>query len=137
MNPEAGAILLCGSRYWNDERIMRQVLGVFGPPDALLVHGDGPGVDGNEGADKMAGRIWADWGRPVRRVPAWWEGGKFQGPPRNTKMVNLERDGELRYALCVGLPLGESRGTYDCLTKATEAGIPTFKYLEPQQKLWG
>lgn len=41
------------------------------------------------------------------------------GPKRNSHMVSLGAD------LCLGFPGPNSRGTWDCLRKAVDAGIPT------------
>src|SRR4051812_20252077 len=57
------------------------------------------------------------------------------GPIRNQEMVDLGAD------LCLAFPRRTSRGTWDCIRKAADAGIPVRIYplSEPedrQQRLW-
>lgn len=82
----------------------------------VIVHGACPfgGVD-----------LYAEeWARAHRQLwdphPAESRGGRFLGPERNAKMVALGAD------LCIGFPGPKSRGTWDCLEKATNAGIETY-----------
>jgi len=83
-------------------------------PVTLLIHGDCPygGVD-------VYAQSWAQQrGVPWQAVPARRSrGGYLLGAERNTKMV---RDGADE---CVGFPGPESRGSWDCLRKAVDAGI--------------
>lgn len=55
--------------------------------------------------------------------PANWRAGKQAGHVRNQLMVDLGAD------VCLGFPLPDSTGTWDCLRRAEDAGIPT-KTLE-------
>lgn len=50
--------------------------------------------------------------------PADWSQGRKAGPLRNQSMIDAGAD------LVIGFPVGESRGTYDCLRRAGKAGIP-------------
>jgi hypothetical protein len=56
----------------------------------------------------------------------WELHGKAAGPKRNQKMVRL---GERWGARCLGFPVGNSRGTYDCLRRALSVGLKTFRVL--------
>lgn len=82
----------------------------------IIVHGQCP----YGGVDRHA----EDWAQVQRqrweRHPAERRGGRFLGPERNAKMVSLGA------AACVGFPGPGSRGTWDCLEKATNAGIWTW-----------
>lgn len=71
----------------------------------------------------MAGRLWASWDGDVECVPADWATlGNRAGPIRNQAMVDL---GD--YLACLAFPLGESRGTRDCMARAEAAGIPVLQ----------
>lgn len=69
--------------------------------------------------------LWAEeWAQKYEQLweqhPAESCGGRLLGPERNAKMVTLGAD------LCIGFPGPGSRGTWDCLEKATNAGIETY-----------
>jgi len=83
----------------------------------IVVHGACP----YGGIDKYA-NDWASqtcYGKaeahPAELFGAW----PSCGPKRNSHMVSLGAD------LCLGFPGPQSRGTWDCLRKAVDAGIPT------------
>lgn len=82
----------------------------------VVVHGDCP----FGGVDRYAAE-WAiarDFAIPEAH-PAEVIDGKIRGPERNSRMVALGAN------LCLGFPSPKSRGTWDCLRKAVDAGIPT------------
>lgn len=55
--------------------------------------------------------------------PANWEAlGKRAGPYRNQAMVDSGGD------VCLAFPLMESRGTWDCVRRAKEVGIPVKEF---------
>lgn len=91
-----------------------------GPRAMVVVQGECPygGVD-------LAAKLWA-----LRTVGVTDEGheadwgnlGAKAGPIRNSHMVSLGAD------LCLAFPAPESRGTWDCIRKAANAGIPTRIY---------
>ena len=89
------------------------------PGQLVVVHGRCPygGVD-----------LYADrWARtcqvPIEEHPAdWARHGKAAGMLRNSEMVKPGAD------LCLGFPGPGSRGTWDCLRKAVDAGIRTEIY---------
>jgi hypothetical protein len=109
-------ILITGSRDWIDADSIEHALELFRLP-LVVVHGDCP-----TGADAIAKR-WADATDGARQEshPADWSLGKKAGPLRNQEMVDLGG-----YYACLAFPLGESRGTRDCMRRAEKAGIPVI-----------
>ena len=122
----AWRVLVTGSRSLTDpapvvraltaELLHAQSLGL----PMVVVEGQCP----HGGADRFAesfyrGRAaaWFNiWHDPF---PANWEAlGKIAGPYRNSLMVAAGAD------VCLAFPTGESRGTWDCVRKAEDAGIP-------------
>jgi hypothetical protein len=113
-------ILVTGSRAWTDEPTIEATLRREGqrlqahPQGCVVVHG------GARGADAIADRVARRYGCSVEVVPADWERyGKAAGAIRNAEMV---RRGAV---VCLGFPIGVSRGTRDCLARAAAAGIHT------------
>lgn len=80
----------------------------------LLVHGDAKGVD------TFAKNIWNSWGREDKAFPYPSELGKAGGGVRNQEMVDFGLD------LLLAFPSPDSRGTWDCVTRASKAGIKYF-----------
>lgn len=120
-------ILVCGSRDWNDRRIIRQILLVLRDPwqpDQTVIHGDAAG------ADSKADRIARILGYKVRPYPANWDAyGRSAGPRRNQQMLE-EGKPEIVYAFTTGLcPI--TRGTSDMIKRAKKAGIPTYVIAKP------
>lgn len=109
-------ILITGSRDWTDyNAIAMSIVGEIEShlEDVVIVHGAAPG------ADSLAGDFARAFNYTEERHPAQWEvHGKAAGPIRNQKMVDLGAD------VCLAFPLPQSRGTYDCMRRAEEAGIP-------------
>jgi hypothetical protein len=121
-------ILVTGSRIWTDpkpvEALLHSLRAHLGArdPDLRLVlrHGDA------EGLDRMAGRIALGQGWSTDVLPADWRAhGRRAGPIRNLEMI--QRDP--RPLACYGFPLGQAKGTWDCLMKAKGAGLPTHYYV--------
>jgi hypothetical protein len=121
-------ILVTGSRHTTagDVRLVWQTLDTCLPlalPGAplIVVHGECPygGVD-------LAADQWAlnhpGLTVPERHPAARNAAGQVLGPARNSEMVNLGA------TLCFGFPGPNSRGTWDCLKKAVDAGISTRVY---------
>jgi len=116
-------ILVTGSRYWRDlhtvEVALREVWlkhhAGAAPEDTVVVHG------GARGADACAAVLAPRMGFKVEEHPADWDRhGKAAGPIRNQYMVDLGAD------VCLAFPIGESRGTRDCIRAAEKAGIPVL-----------
>ncbi len=111
--------------------LIEAALTVHRHEDITLVHGDGQGVD------QLAAAIVTDWGWLVEPHPAAWDrcgSGcprqphlrfrgveqycPYAGPRRNTRMCAAGAD------LVMAFPGPRSRGTYDCLRRAAQYGIP-------------
>lgn len=136
-------ILVTGSRQWTSaadlqlatlrrQRVRDALEAVFmllcpSPESFVLVHGAARGLD-----QLAADVAQQDFGLPVEAHRAQWRtptGGtdRTAGFTRNQQMVDLGAD------LCLGFPLhpkqatgkDTSRGTWDCLRRAQEAGLPT------------
>lgn len=105
-------ILVTGSRDHVNRPLIRNTLRRYRNPATVLVHGAGAG------ADVIAASTWRSWGCPVEAHPADWSTGRGAGPVRNQLMVDLGAD------LCIAFPLAGSSGTYDCVRRAADAGIP-------------
>ncbi len=110
-------IIVTGSRNWTNRDLIRRALRVemlFDKPENVtVVHGDA------RGADRIAGEVAKELGMNVEEYPAdWKQYGKKAGPIRNQKMVDLGAD------VCLAFPMSDSRGTWDCMTRAERAGIP-------------
>lgn len=136
-------ILVTGSRQWTQsddaalmarrrQRVRDALEAAFmllcpSPESFVLVHGAARGLD------QLAAEVaQQDFSLPLEAHPAQWRtptGGtdKTAGFTRNQQMVDLGA------ALCLGFPLhpqqatgkDTSRGTWDCLRRAQEAGLPT------------
>lgn len=87
------------------------------PRSIMVVHGQCP-----DGGVDLYAELWAkDREQLWDPHPAnWMKHGKAAGPIRNSEMVALGAN------LCIGFPGPDSRGTWDCLQKATNAGIETY-----------
>ena len=98
---------------------MRKTLSHFQNKEVTIVHGN------CRGADKIAGSIGKKLGFNIEPHPADWKKyGKSAGPIRNTEMVNSNID------LVLAFPVGNSKGTKDCLEKARRKGISTIVVTE-------
>lgn len=79
-----------------------------------VVHGKARGVD------EIAAQVAADWGWLIHEFPANWERyGKAAGHVRNAAMVHHP----FGVDICLGFPMPGSRGTWDCLQQAADAGV--------------
>lgn len=116
-------ILITGSRNWTDRQALEDAIfeaiaehyaeqGAVNSKDITIVHGAAPG------ADELAAGIADDWGFNHEPHPADWKKHfKAAGPLRNQEMVDLGAD------VCLAFPDEDSRGTLDCMARATVAGI--------------
>lgn len=110
-------VVATGSRFWDDEPIIRQALSEL-PPGSRIAHGACP-----TGADEIVDTVAQDMGFDVVRYPADWDRyGKRAGPIRNSHMVTLEHP-----SICLAfIPQGVlCRGTNDCIRKCARLHVPT------------
>lgn len=122
-------ILVTGSRKWINYKAMKeawwrlfQILPrIVGPErfqlPPVLIHGD------CQGADRLAVTYWTKELRgapePVA-FPADFTLGPGGGPRRNQEMVDQGPD------VCLAFPIAPSKGTMDCIGRASVNGIPVF-----------
>lgn len=114
-------VIVCGSRTWSDLEPIDEALtclnsGIDGP--LVVVHGGCP-----SGADRLAN----EWAKAsavkVEVFPAHWDRyGASAGPKRNRQMAKAGA------SMCLAFWNGESRGTLDMITAATQHGIPVRIY---------
>ena len=105
-------MLITGSRHYADAAIMRRELERL-PPGSVIIHG------GAKGADALADEIGHELGFEVIACPAdWAKYGTSAGPRRNQQMVD-----EQQPPLVIAFPLEDSRGTWDMVRRARQAGI--------------
>lgn len=122
-------ILVTGSRDWADHHVVDAAildLCNWYPIDwdeVVIVHGNCP-----TGADKMADEFALDTGISVERHSADWKKyGRAAGPKRNQQMVDAGAD------IVLAFKNPGSRGTQDCINRATKAGL-IVKVYEPQNQ---
>lgn len=105
-------IIITGSRHLDDyDLVYRALLRYAGRNNVTVVHGGAPG------ADTLAAEIAEGLGFNVESYPADWSIGKKAGPLRNQHMVDLGAK------ICLAFPTADSRGTWDCVNRAKDAGI--------------
>jgi YspA, cpYpsA-related SLOG family len=106
-------ILITGSREYADYNCMQDAILDYTRGYSVVVHG------GARGADQLAQKICDELHiRTEVHMADWEHEGKRAGVLRNQHMVNLGAD------ICLAFPIGESRGTRDCIKRARKAGIP-------------
>ena len=93
------------------------------PEGAVLYHG------GAKGVDTMAQTCAEALGYGGSKVFPYPEGlGRAGGPIRNQQMVDalVELKEQGHKALVLAFPCKKSRGTWDCIRKATKAGLDVY-----------
>lgn len=109
-------VLVTGSRNFTNNKLMYNALSSIQNRDVTLVHG------GCRGADKITEKIGKELGFQIEEHLADWDKhGKSAGPIRNMEMLNSGID------LVLAFPIGDSRGTRDCIKKAVDKNIPVMK----------
>lgn len=106
-------ILICGSRKYTDAVAVES---------AILAHDDAPTIihGGAAGADQIAHGLAKMHGWPEEVFYADWEKhGKAAGPIRNQQMLD-----EGNPDIVIAFPLADSRGTWDMIRRARNAGLP-------------
>lgn len=117
-------VIVTGARDWTNKLMvigaLNDVYTHYGR--FTLIHGHCP-----TGADQIANSWYMGQGpfycEAMERYAAWWDiDGNAAGPRRNARMV---RQGA---GLGLAFPLGDSRGTWDCVNKMRAAKIPIRIY---------
>lgn len=116
-------VCITGSRNWTELRPIQ--LAMLGAD--LVVHG------GATGADAIAHS--AALGMEIDTLvmhAKWHEFGKRAGPERNERMADYaqRRRNEGDDVECFAFPMGEARGTRDCIARMRAHGIRTTVYGE-------
>lgn len=113
-------ILVCGSRYWDDEEIVHDILEGFYQEGMTIIDGMAKGAD-------TFGFTWAESKEEFvtsERYAADWETyGKRAGYLRNAKMLE---DGKPDLVLAFTDNLQESKGTAMMVKLAKAAGVPVY-----------
>jgi len=140
-------ILITGARDWTDRDTVRHALesavtaARWQVPEVepLVVHG-ACAFRTHQGrmasADLHAAGVAHELGWPTRPMPAAWDQwGRHAEPIRNRDMVAwvLARPG---LHVCLAFPLPTSRGTWDCVRAAEQAGIPVTIHARPIDTTW-
>ena len=107
-------VIVTGSRDWRDYETIRNRLAEL-PPESIIVHGAATG------ADAMAHAAATALGFTLEPHFPDYEKYKVSKAPlrRNQHMVDLGAD------LCLAFPMKGSQGTWHCVNRAENAGIPT------------
>lgn len=113
-------VLVTGSRWWSDATTLAAALAAqveeHGP--IVVIHGAAAG------ADRMADNWAVNHGYPVDPYPAdWAKHGRKAGPIRNRKML-----AESRPDIVLAFPLPDSKGTWDMVRIADDAGVPVLVF---------
>jgi len=119
-------VLVCGSRDWCNEAVVRKALTLL-PVGTVIIHG------GARGADTIADTIARALKFEVRVYPAdWIGGGKAAGPIRNSRMLREQHPDEQGVRIDKGIAFSThfhtSRGTLDMATKMSKENIPVTVY---------
>ncbi len=114
-------ILFTGSRRMTDAQpirlAVRKLIGGEPYEPLIFVHGGAPGCD------LLVEDIAPEFRATIERHEAEWKRyGSAAGPRRNAVMVTAGAD------VCLAFPCTQSRGTWDCVRRAAEAGIPVRVY---------
>ena len=122
-------VIFCGSRAWIDEGPIREAMALL-PPDAIVVHGAA------RGADELAGSIARAMGLVVEAVPADWtthapgwcqcHRRKWSRPAPYCAGAGSRRNAAMLAmgaAAVYAFPLADSKGTWDMVRRAKEAGV--------------
>ncbi len=106
-------VLVCGSRHFTDETLMKEVLDKYAI--TTLIEGEARGAD-------TLSRLYAEGlGIPVSSFPAdWLSHGKAAGPIRNKQMLDIGQPD-----LVIAFMFKDSRGTKNMVEQAEKAGVET------------
>lgn len=113
---ERRAILVCGSRDWNDANKIYEVLKTIDNNYYAIVQG------GCKGADSIAAQLATSMQFEVRTYPAEWKMyGKYAGPKRNQQMIDSE---PIAYAYVFHEDITSSKGSKDMVKRLEKHNIP-------------
>lgn len=106
-------VLICGGRDWKDRGAIFNYLKQF-PRDTTVIEG------GQKGADTLARYAGFDLGFDVITFWANWRRWRnAAGPRRNGRMLREGKPDRIG-----AFPTAQSKGTYDMIERAENAGIP-------------
>ena len=106
-------LLICGSRNWFDEAPIRAAIEAL-PPGSIVIHGNA------RGADSIADRVAITLRIHVKAyAAAWATHGRDAGPIRNQRMLDEGKPDRV-----LAFPLTGSKGTWDMVRRARQAGVP-------------
>ena len=115
-------VLVTGSRDWINRGVVEAQFEALQPD--LVIHGDCKGLDW------IADAVAASNGINRLKVPANWnKHGNAAGSARNHFMVDLFLE-VAHIDVCLGFPLPQSVGTWDCINYARSRGIATLVFGE-------
>lgn len=121
--------LVCGSRYWDNGKLIREFIDLIPRRPWVMVEGEC--IAG--GADIIARKIALDDGKLVKAIYAMWKKyGKRAGPIRNTIMVSHNPF----FGLAFHNNLRQSKGTKDIINKMMRKNIPVFVITEHQKRIY-
>ena len=109
-------VLVCGSREWTNEKVIRDVLrNYLAADDVTIING------ACRGADKISTKVAKELGFKVKEFPADWKKfGRAAGPKRNERMAKQFPE----MVLCFHNNLNESKGTKNMIETAKKFNIP-------------
>lgn len=113
-------VIVTGSRNLTDwNKVWKELEDLYTFHGSLMVRHGGCST----GADSFASMWVSTWFKPTNICESiftanWDDFGKAAGPIRNREMAQAGAD------LCLAFPLGESRGTWNCVNECKKAGIP-------------
>jgi hypothetical protein len=112
--------LFCGSRNWNDEGKIRDIIilleTIYGAENLVIIHGAA------KGADSIAGSLAREYNIEVEEYPAdWLRYGRAAGPIRNKQMLD---EGKPNYVYAFHENIWDSKGTRSMIGLAKKYNIP-------------
>lgn len=115
-------LLVCGSRFCYDWRLLEQTLYEFNKEHDIrvLISGCAPGIDSLAIQWAMYNKTWDDRFILIEKYPAdWKQYGKGAGPIRNQQMLD---EGKPDHVIAFLAP--NSRGTANMINRTKQANIP-------------
>lgn len=116
-------ILICGSRKWTEEELIRVALSKYKPSDTII-------TGGCSGADSIAHKIAVELKLQTEVYPVssteWKKYGPAAGPIRNRRMLT---EGKPDIVLAFPKKGEANKGTTNMIELAEKAKIPVAKYM--------